>query len=92
MNLIDIQTFVCGAYGWFQQALIRLCACAADRDFDIICAMKTLATANYDFEKLTTDGCVYVDKTDKRHVALVGINFSAKKRNIDEPLIENLKK
>ena len=26
--------------------------------------MKTLATANYDFEKLITDGCVYVDKTD----------------------------
>ena len=29
MNLIDIQTFACGAYGWFQQALIRLCVCAA---------------------------------------------------------------
>ena len=26
--------------------------------------MKTLATSNYDFEKLITDGCVYVDKTD----------------------------
>ena len=26
--------------------------------------MKPLATANYDFEKLITDGCVYVDKTD----------------------------
>ena len=29
MNLIDIQTLLCGAYGWFQQALIRLCVCAA---------------------------------------------------------------
>ena len=26
--------------------------------------MKMLATANYDFEKLVTEGCVYVDKTD----------------------------
>ena len=26
--------------------------------------MKPIATANYDFEKLITDGCVYVDKTD----------------------------
>ena len=24
-----IQAFACGAYGWFQQALIRLCVCAA---------------------------------------------------------------
>ena len=29
-------------------------------------------------------------KADKRPVTLIGINFSAKKRNIDEPLIENL--
>ena len=29
-------------------------------------------------------------KSDKRPVTLVGINFSAKKRNIDEPLIESL--
>ena len=26
--------------------------------------MKEIATSNYDFEKLITDGCVYVDKTD----------------------------
>ena len=26
--------------------------------------MKPIATANYDFEKLITEGCVYVDKTD----------------------------
>ena len=34
----------------------------------------------------------YVDayKGDKRPVTLVGINFSARKRNIDEPLIESL--
>ena len=29
MNALEIQTFACGAYGWFQQALIRLCVCAA---------------------------------------------------------------
>ena len=29
MNLVMIQAFACGAYGWFQQALIRLCVCAA---------------------------------------------------------------
>ncbi len=29
-------------------------------------------------------------KADKRPVSLIGINFSAKKRNIDEPLIERL--
>ena len=29
MNLIDIQTFACGAYGWFQQAVMCLCVCAA---------------------------------------------------------------
>ena len=29
MNALEIQTLACGAYGWFQQALIRLCVCAA---------------------------------------------------------------
>jgi hypothetical protein len=29
-------------------------------------------------------------KADKRPVTLIGINFSAKKRNIDEPIIEPL--
>ena len=29
MDLFDIQTFACGALEWFQQALIRLCVCAA---------------------------------------------------------------
>ena len=29
-------------------------------------------------------------RADRRPVTLIGINFSAKKRNIDEPLIENL--
>ncbi len=29
MSALDIQTLACGAYGWFQQALIRLCVCAA---------------------------------------------------------------
>ena len=31
-------------------------------------------------------------KADKRPVTLIGINFSARKRNIDEPIIENLLK
>ena len=29
MNALEIQTLACGAYGWFQRALIRLCVCAA---------------------------------------------------------------
>ena len=65
-------------------------ACAVDRDFAIIRAMKMLAAANYDFEKLITEECLYVDKTDKRLVTLIGVNFSAKKRNIGELLIENI--
>ena len=59
--------------------------------------MKSIATDNYDFKTLIENGYVYVDKTDMlwkmangRNGTLVGINFSAKKRNIDEPLIENL--
>ena len=28
-NALEIQTLACEAYGWFQQALIRLCVCAA---------------------------------------------------------------
>jgi hypothetical protein len=36
MNLIDIQTFACGAYGWFQQALIRLCVCAVVALFAVL--------------------------------------------------------
>ena len=29
MDLAVIQTSACGACGWFQRALIRLCVCAA---------------------------------------------------------------
>ena len=36
MNALDIQTLVCGAYGWFQQALIRLCVCAAVALFAVL--------------------------------------------------------
>jgi len=36
MNLIDIQTLACGAYGWFQQVLIRLCVCAAAALFAVL--------------------------------------------------------
>ena len=32
--------------------------------FDIILGMKSIATANYDFESLITGGYVYIDKTD----------------------------
>ena len=36
MNALDIQTLACGAYGWFQQALIRLCVCAAAALFAVL--------------------------------------------------------
>ncbi len=36
MNLVMIQAFACGAYGWFQQALIRLCVCAAVALFAVL--------------------------------------------------------
>lgn len=38
--------------------------------YGIIRYMKALATANYDFEKLINDGCVYVDKTEPTHTYL----------------------
>ena len=56
----------------------------ASRRFGIISIMKPIATDNYDFERLITDAC----KGGKRPVTLIGINFSEKKLNIDEPLIE----
>ena len=49
--------------------------------------MKPSATDNYDFERLMADDAY---KGGKRSVTLIGINFSANKRNIDEPLIEAL--
>ena len=52
--------------------------------------MKTLATANYDFEGLITGGYADAYKADRRPVTLIGINFSARKRNIDEPVIEGV--
>ena len=36
MNMIEIQAFACVAYGWFQQALIRLCVCAAAALFAVL--------------------------------------------------------
>ena len=36
MNALEIQTLACGAYGWFQQALIRLCVCAAVALFAVL--------------------------------------------------------
>ena len=45
MNLIDIQTFACGAYGWFQQAVMCLCVCAAVALF-VVLVLKTQAVRN----------------------------------------------
>ena len=42
MNLVMIQTIACGAYGWFQQALIRLCVCAAVALF-VVLVLRTQA-------------------------------------------------
>jgi hypothetical protein len=42
MTLIDIHTFACGAYGWFQQALIRLCVCVAVALF-VVLVLRTQA-------------------------------------------------
>ena len=36
MNALDIQTLACGAYGWFQQVLIRLCVCAVVALFAVL--------------------------------------------------------
>ena len=36
MNALEIQTLACGAYGWFQQALIRLCVCVAVALFAVL--------------------------------------------------------
>ena len=36
MNALEIQTLACGAYGWFQQVLIRLCVCAAVALFAVL--------------------------------------------------------
>jgi len=36
MNLVMIQAFACGALEWFQQALIRLCVCAAVALFAVL--------------------------------------------------------
>ena len=40
-----IQTLVCGAYGWFQQALIRLCVCAAVALF-VVLVLRTQTVRN----------------------------------------------
>ena len=42
MNVLEIQTLVCGAYGWFQQALIRLCVCVAVASF-VVLVLRTQA-------------------------------------------------
>ena len=52
--------------------------------------MKSIATGNCDLKDQIKSGYVDAYKADKRPVTLIGINFSAKKRNIDEPLIEKL--
>ena len=52
--------------------------------------MKSVATDNYDFKSLIENGYAGAYKADSRPVTLIGINFSAEKRNIDEPLLERL--
>ena len=52
--------------------------------------MKPIATANYDFEKLITDGCVYVDKTDmlwKLTTAKDAIYFISRPRRFGKSLM-----
>ena len=52
--------------------------------------MKPIATANYDFEKLINDGCVYVDKTDmlwKLASAKDGIFFISRPRRFGKSLM-----
>ena len=45
MNLVMIQTLACGAYGWFQQALIRLCVCVAVALF-VVLILRTQTVRN----------------------------------------------
>ena len=45
MNLSEIHTLACGAYGWFQQALIRLCVCAAVALF-VVLILRTQTVRN----------------------------------------------
>ena len=47
-------------------------------------------TAKAAIRQIREKGYADAYKADKRPVTLIGINFSARKRNIDEPLIENL--
>ena len=52
--------------------------------------MKMIAAANYDFESQTENGYVDAYNSDFRLVALLVINLRAKKRNVDESLIDRL--
>ena len=52
--------------------------------------IKGLAASNAGDKRVVVLVDEYDHKADKRPVTLIGINVSAKKRNIDEPLIENL--
>ena len=47
-------------------------------------------TASVAVRQIREKGYADAYKADRRHVTLIGINFSVRKRNIDEPLIENL--
>ena len=47
-------------------------------------------TAKAAIRQIREKGYADAYKADKRLVTLIGINFSTRKRNIDEPLIENL--
>ena len=53
-------------------------------------AVYVFETAKVAVRQIREKGYADAYKADKRLVTLIGINFSARKRNIDEPLIENL--
>ena len=51
---------------------------------------KPRRTIVFDLAQIREKGYADAYKGGKRPVTLIGINFSVKKRNIDEPLMESL--
>ena len=52
--------------------------------------MKAIAAASFYFEGQTENAYAAADNSNLRPVALIGIQFRAKKLPIDEPIIERL--
>ena len=52
--------------------------------------MKAIAAASFYFEGQTENAYAAADNSDFRLVALLVINLRAKKRNVDESLIDRL--